>query len=246
MNIAVRAARKEAFDPVLRSIGFDGVDISFPSWDKRDQILSEDFEDKIMKRYSKLFESGLKVLQTHLTYYPGHLAPLGNGTYEEYEAYFLPVLQKEIALTAKMNCNIAVIHLYFNASREVSREKNLALIEKLMPALEKNNVTLAIENIYGKDCGEVFLTTAEDLLFYTDRFPGDRVGVCLDTGHAVGRRQDPIEMAKKLSTRLKALHVHSNVPGHDVHMPPAFFPNVNILLLLFSEGLNSYGLPKGD
>ena len=81
---------------------------------------------------------------------------------------------------------------------------------------------LSIENIYGPYCGEAHLTTAEDLLFYTDHFHSEHLGVCLDTGHAIARRQDLIEMAQRLGAAIKALHVHSNVPERDLHLPPYF------------------------
>ena len=86
-----------------------------------------------------------------------------------------------------------------------------------MPTLEKCGVTLAIENIYDKGATDAHFTTADDLMYYTDLFDSEYVGVCLDTGHAVVMRQKPVELLKALGTRVKAVHLHSAVPGYDIH-----------------------------
>ena len=64
--------RIESLYSDLKQIGFAGVDVNFPAWDKRDDILSENFEDIMMERYKQIIDGGLKVCQTHLTYYPDH------------------------------------------------------------------------------------------------------------------------------------------------------------------------------
>ncbi len=227
MDISIRNRGVDPLYPDLKQIGFDGVDFGFPGWERREKILAEDFESSILQTYRRIADAGLEVSQVHLTYYPGHLPPLGKGAYADFEDYMLPILTKEIAIAAKMNCRLAAIHLYFEESLEKSREGNLQLIEKLLPTLEEHGVVLAIENIYGPGYRDVHLSTAEDLLFYIDRFESDYVGACLDTGHAVTRKQNPVEAVRKLGSALKALHVHSNISGYDLHMPPCMIRNVD-------------------
>ena len=227
VDISVRDTKIESFYPELKRIGFNGVDVNFPAWDQREYILSEKFKDTVMENYKHISNVGLKVCQTHLTYYPGHYPPLGDGSYKAFEDYMLPIFMRELELVSKMNCNIAVIHLYFEESRENSRAGNIQLIGKLLPIAEKSNVILSIENIFGYLHADVHLSTAEDLLYYTDHFNSDHLGICLDTGHAVTRRQDPIEMAGKIGSALKALHVHSNVPERDLHLPPYLINRVD-------------------
>jgi sugar phosphate isomerase/epimerase len=206
----------------LKSIGYDSLDVKFPLWNARDSILSDEIDRVFSEKYEKIREANFTVCQTHLTYYPSHLPPLGDGSYEAFLAYMLPIFEKEIRMTAKMNCPIAVIHLYFEETRDESRKKNLDLLARLLPVAKEAGVTLAIENLYGKECSDIYLTTAEDLLYYTEHFSDDHIGVCLDTGHAIARGQDPIEMLKALGRRVKALHVHSNLKGYDLHLPPCF------------------------
>ena len=227
MDISVRDIKIEKLYPQLKDIGFDGLDVSFPKWDQREFILSDEFEDVMMQKYQAIQAAGFKVCQPHLTYYSGHLPPLGDGTYEAFEAYMLPILQKEIGIVAKMNCPLAVIHLYFEESIENSRTGNIRLLSTLLPLLEEHRVTLAIENIFGPKAGEAHLSTAEHLLYYTNYFKNPYIGVCLDTGHAITRQQHPVKMLKKLGETVKALHLHASVHGKDMHLPPALVNNVD-------------------
>lgn len=227
MDISIKDVKLEGLYPSLRQIGFDGLDCRLPAWDQREAILAPDFEESVLESYRAIRRAGLKVSQVHLTYYPGHLPPLGDGGYEDFAAYMLPIFEREIALTAKMDCPVAVIHLYFDTERETSREGNLQLLRTLLPILTEHRVVLAIENIYGPKAGEAYLSTAEDLLYYVDAFKGPYIKVCLDTGHAITRSQDPVRMLEKLGDAVAALHVHASVPGKDMHLPPMLVPNVD-------------------
>lgn len=222
MNISVGCMDIEEIYPKVKEMGFYGLDFGFPVYNDREIILADEFEDSILKKYKAINDAGLKICQTHLTFYPGHLEPLGDGSYKAYEDYMLPIIIKEIEIIAKMNCKVAAAHLYFHDSKEVSRQGNIELIKKLLPVLEKNDVSLAIENVYGHNYSDIHLSTAEDLLFYTDYFKSEYVGVCLDAGHAVILHQNPIEMIKAINKNLKGLHVHATIEGVDLHLPPYF------------------------
>ena len=220
MNISVTDNSRDIFTE-LKEIGFYGLDVGFAEYSAREQILAGDF-GSFPKKYQLIKNAGLKMCQTHLTYYPGHLKPLGNGTYKDYEDYMLPMFIKEIEFASYMNCRTAVMHPYFEKSKENSRNGNLTLIEKLLPVLEKNNVILSVENIFGPNYTDVHHTTADDLLFYAEHFNSPYLGICLDTGHAVTLNQNPIEMLKAVKNHLTALHVHRTVPGQDMHLIPYF------------------------
>ena len=222
MEISVRDSGVDAMYRELRKMGYDGLDVSFPSWDMREYILSDEYEEATRRKHLRLVEEGLRVYQTHLTMYPSHLTPIGDGSYEDFEEYMLPIFLRELELNKMLDCDIAVIHLYFDSSRENSQKGNLMLLERLLPTAEKQGVKIAIENIYAKGRTEAYLSTSEDLLFYTEHFKSELLGVCLDTGHAITRGQSPEKMVKELGSSLKALHLHSNVQGGDLHLPPLF------------------------
>ena len=204
----------------IKEAGFDGVDLSFADYLRRDEILSEEYTREIEKIGKAAREASLDICQTHLTYYPGHIPPIGDGSYEAFEDFILPLLHKEIELTAMLGCSVAAIHLYFEADREQSRAGNLRLIEKLLPTLERCGVVLAIENIYGPDYSDAHLSTVRDLLYYVNEFASPYVGICLDTGHAVIRGQDPVAMLAEARESLCGLHIHSTVPNIDLHSIP--------------------------
>lgn len=219
MKITVACESAEYYS-AIKNAGFDGIDFSFAPYDKRDHILSERYTGEIATSFAALQQMGLRVFQTHLTYYPGHIPPIGNGTYADFEDYMLPILEREIELTAALGCGCAVIHLYFEKDREKSRSGNVSLISKLIPTLQKHGVVLAVENIYGPDYSDAHLSAAEDLAYYADYFGDDCVGVCLDTGHAIIRGQCPADMLAVLGDRLKAVHLHTTVPQIDLHSIP--------------------------
>ena len=220
MNISISDIESEKLYSKFKEIGFYGIDISFPSWEQSEYILSKHYESDLLSKFKKIDELGLKVAQTHLTYYPGRLKPIGDGSYEAYEEFILPILSREIKLTSQMNCSVAVAHMYYRGTPEENRERNVRLIRKLLPVLEKNNVILAIENTYGNGYSTSCLSTAEDILYYIDYFKSRHIGACLDVGHAVTVNLDPLTMIKTLGSAIKAVHLHSNVPGKDLHLPP--------------------------
>ena len=219
MNISI-ICNDAACYSTIKSSGFCGIDFSFPNAPDCKDVLTQEYYDSVLEKHQLLKENGLYVAQTHLSIMPAHIEPLGDGTYQSFEEYMLPILLKEIELTAKMNCRTAVIHLYFENDKEKSRAGNIQLISKLLPTLEKHNVILSIENIFGPRLSDAHLSSAEDLLFYIDYFKSENLGICLDTGHAVVLKQNPTEMLKKIGANLTALHIHTTVLPDDMHLIP--------------------------
>ena len=218
MNISIKA--NEKFYKDLKEIGFYGIDFPFGAFSDREKLLSKEFEDSIAEKSEKIKSYGLKVCQTHLTYYPGHLEPIGDGTYKAFEEYMLPIFEKQLELTKKLGCDTAVIHLYFEKDREKSRAGNIELLKKLLIVAEKNGVALAIENIYGPNYSDAHLSTKDDLLYYINYFKNPHLGICLDTGHAVIRGENPVFLLKSLYKHIVALHIHTTVPNMDLHAVP--------------------------
>ena len=221
MKITIKEPKDPALFSYLKELGYAGIDYSFPSFKDRQHLMSRDFELAFAGRMEKIRAAGLLVWQCHLTYYPTHLEPLGDGSYAVYEAEILQILEKEIRLAAEYGIKIAVIHLFVGADQASSREGNLILLKKLLPILKEADVTLAIENIYNKGCTDAYLSSAEDLLYYVRHFDDRHIAVCFDSGHAVARGEKPLEMLRELGDKVAALHLHSNVPGKDLHLPPA-------------------------
>ncbi len=219
----ISAKISEKYLSAAAEIGYCGVDESFAAYTERKLILSEEYDRKILAYYEKIKSHSLRVVQTHMSILPSHHERLGG--YEAYEDYFLPIFEKEIALTAKMHCPTAVMHPYYADTQEASREGNVRLIERLLPTLEAHNVILSLENIYGAGYGEAHHSTAEDLLYYAEYFRSPYVGICFDTGHAVIRGQNPSAMLQKVAPYLTALHAHTTVAEQDLHTIPCTVGN---------------------
>lgn len=218
MNISI--CDRNGFYKELKEIGYYGLDFAFDSFFKREFILSDEYFDFIMEKYKRISDEGLKVCQTHLTYYSGE-----NGTYKEFEESMIPMLIKEIELTKVLNCKVCVLHLYIGQNREVSHTCNIQLLSKLIPVAEKNGIILAIENTYdGESYGDSYICTYEDFVFYMDYFKTPSLGICLDTGHAVIRKEDPVELFKKLKKHIVALHLHTTTENIDMHAIPFTLP----------------------
>ena len=217
MKTSVSTVREE-YIKTVSDIGFDGLDESFLGYASRDEILDPLYTDSVMHRYSSVRDAGLFVAQTHLTFWPSHVEQ--PRSYLEYEEYMLPILKKEIELTAKMDCRVAVMHPYFEADAEPSFEGNILLIEKLMPTLISTDVTLAVENVFAKGRTDAHHSTADRLLRYANHFADPHVGACLDTGHAAVFGVDPCKMLTELGDSLVAIHAHSTVVGMDLHAIP--------------------------
>lgn len=227
--------------PYLNEIGYCGLDVPFEAFDKKDFILRDEYTDFILKKSRRISSAGLKVCQTHLTYYPGHIKPIGNGTYEKFEDYMLPIFLKEIKLTKLMNCKVCVIHPYFENDKIGSRSGNIKLLSKLLPVAEEYGVILAIENVYGNKYSDAHISTYEDFMFYMDCFKSPFLGICLDTGHAVILKQNPVELFKKLKDRIAALHLHTTAGNVDLHSIPymtSYCENID-WIELYKEIINS-------
>ena len=73
---------------------------------------------------------------------------------------------------------------------------------------------------------DVYLSTAEDLLYYADHFDSPYVGVCLDTGHVgIFENMSVGEAVRVFGDKLRTLHIHDTITGYDLHIMPYFGKN---------------------
>ena len=220
MDISIASGKEEFFED-LKKIGYSGVDFPMIIYDNMSEVIpSKEYADSIMKRYQRLKDMGLCAYQSHLTFWPDHFEPF--ATPEAYAKHFAPLYARQIELTSEIECRTAVVHLHRGKDADVVRKGNIVLIESLLPTLAKNGVVLAIENVFDSGVTDGNMTTAEDLLFYINYFKSKNLGICLDTGHAVALNQNPVEMLKAVSQHLAAVHIHTTIPGEDLHRIPNF------------------------
>jgi len=170
---------------MMKLAGFDGVDLNM-CHDMMDnaKILTAEWSRKVFDDAEALKAEGLEISQCHLPYYPGHLPLPGDGSIEAFVDLVSESWAHAIEIAGQVGCPVAVMHPFFdmNAEAEKTYEGNVRLIEKLMPAMKKWNVKLALENCYGhngdyvdghaarpEDIMEILRRTDEDLTPTLDR-----------------------------------------------------------------------------
>lgn len=123
-----------------------------------------------------------------------------------------------------------VVHIDFcdGKSKELARRTTLDYFSALVLALKETGVTMCIENFFFYISGEKswasnFYSDAEDICDVIDtlnEMHGLHFAACLDTGHAVVAKNDPVEMLRVLGRRTKVLHIQDNLGVKDNHLIP--------------------------
>ena len=209
---------------IMKQAGFQGIDLALcHGQDDPKNLLTDEWHREAVFMADCAKKAGLELAQCHLPYYPGHLELPGDGTPAYFESYMLPAYEQALKVCGEVGCHMAVMHLFTVLNDdEQTLSGNVALIRRLLPLMEKYDVKLALENVFCRRNSQYltgFVAYAENLLKVIDGVGSDRVGVCIDTGHANIFRMDTAQMARQCGKRLFALHVNSNA-GHDEHAVP--------------------------
>ncbi len=107
-----------------------------------------------------------------------------------------------------------------NLSKEEYFKQNLEFYRLLLPAMEKNNVSVLIENSTKKNMGDnYYFLTGEEMAEFLHMADHPLFGACWDTGHAncEGHQYEDI-MA--LGDGLRAIHFNDNSGRGDEHVLP--------------------------
>ena len=136
--------------------------------------------EQAKKFAGELTESGLSFGDAHAPY--GMHWDLICVFEEERPALF--IRQKmALIMAAELGCKTITMHTGADhLFPEIPAEKHLSracdMLEKLLPEAEKLNITIAVENGWGK------LTSLDALLYLREKFPSPNFGFCYDSGHA--------------------------------------------------------------
>lgn len=111
---------------------------------------------------------------------------------------------------------------------EALKKANIKWFDKIINEAVKNNVGIAIENMFSpwdhelKGKKRMYCDLLEHLLELVDEFASPYVGVCWDTGHANVQGYDQAECLYIIGKRLKALHIADNDGHSDQHYAPYY------------------------
>ena len=221
MRIAGVSCRESA--AMMKKAGFDGVDLGMcHDQTSPEKIQRPEWMDVLRDQAAALKAEGLEIAQCHMPFYPGSFVqahPCGDS-YQAFEDFMLPGALRALEACGEIGCHLAVMHPFFDeSSPRLTCEGNIRLIEKMMPLMEKYDVRLALENVYGINYANVHASRPEDIMAIILRADSPLVGACIDTGHANIFRIDVGNMARTYGRHLFALHVNGNAGG-DAHVIP--------------------------
>lgn len=97
-------------------------------------------------------------------------------------------------------------------------------LKELIPAAERLNLVIALENMLPGMDGNRFGSRPEHFTIFAERFSHPHFGFCLDTGHAnVSYHPDgPIVFFDVMKKYLVAFHIQDNPGDRDVHLAPGY------------------------
>lgn len=236
----VEADPKAGFAMLARA-GFSCADFSLNGYLLNTDIYRSDlnrFFDASVPELEHFFEphrraaaeAGITINQMHMPY------PIGvPGAKPEVNDYLRDaVAVKSMEICRFFGCRHIVVHglklTRFLGSEEAEWEYTEQFLNFLAPAAREMGIVICIENLYDGVGGHLIegpccnaKKAAERIDRINDRFHGEVVGFCLDTGHANLVGIDFESFIETLGPRLKVLHIHDNDGVGDLHQIPFTF-----------------------
>jgi len=210
----------EQFDEPLADLIAGHQFSSLEIWGMRPHV---DYDDPgaVELLSHRLVKRGIRVLSVHAPVYHTIEDALAGRwlslTSEDPEGRDQAVLETEkvIRFAGRMGAKRVVLHPgdagnSWNAS---TRERLQSSLDRLMKTAEREEICLAMENITSE------LSVTDHLMMMLDQYDPERVGVCLDMGHA-NLNEEPVRAIKRCGPRIETLHVHDNDGQWDAHWVP--------------------------
>lgn len=202
----------------LKELGYNAVDYQAFCTDCLSGLYTYDdkrFEEFLLRDKSDAEKLGLEIIQTH------GLWPFDDRETELWQKKF-DAMVKSIKGSAILGAEYVVIHpvmpTWWNESPHHDEDvlENIEYMRKLVPYAKEYGVKIALENMPSKvvPCG-----TIKELIDCIDTVDSEFLVACFDTGHC-HVSEDVGEMTRKLSDRLKCLHIHDNDGTYDSHKMP--------------------------
>ncbi len=170
-------------------------------------------------------EYGIRFNQSHLPYYD-----VGAEKDGDRAALMETLIERSLYGTAMLGARWAVTHPFtvYGEGEKTAMEANLEYFAPKVRLAAREGVGIALENDdgfrRGALCPGVYCADIGELIRLADAFgDGEHAGICYDFGHANLRspalhRQN----LNRLSSRLRAVHVHDNHGAADEHLMPFF------------------------
>ncbi len=247
MDIGVQTKNVIRFDEplegfmMLKRAGFSCCDFSLNACLTSDDLYRQkanDFFDRPAGALRDFFApcreaaqaAGIRISQMHMPY-PMYV-PEGKKEWNDY--LFSVAAPKSMEICAFMECPYIVVHgfklSHYLGSEEAEWEKTSEFLESLAPMAKELGICLCVENLYTSVGGHIVegpccdaRKAAKRIDEMNERFGGEVLGFCFDTGHANLVGIDFEDFIAALGHRLKVLHIHDNDGCEDLHQIPFTF-----------------------
>ena len=143
----------------------------------------------------------------------------------EYNEFFLRMMKRALEIDARLGIPWAVMHPVSclenpDPDPEADVKFNVDYYAPLYEIGAARGVGFAFENMADVDGRRRFGATPDDLRAIVDAFPGEKKGVCWDTGHGNRQYIDQIPALKEIAPLLVCTHIDDNVGEKDLHHLP--------------------------
>ena len=203
----------------IKEAGFDSLDfpISVYSRPLDSPLRKDDWREWVRSVREISDELQLPVTQAHASW--EQAIPLDFSYEAPYEIYL-----RTMEACHMLGCRHLIFHpvLYLHrieneATKDVIHEWNVRWFRELLPYAEKFDLIINLENTFDyrhvqRDGDPIFTyTNAADMLRLREGIGGDRVRICLDTGHANISGQNVPAMIRAYGSYLTTLHMNDNL-----------------------------------
>ena len=224
--------REEAIRMIARA-GFDCADLGLfnhtMTFGHDDPLLQDGYREYALQLKKTAEENGICFNQAHA---PFSMDMLVWETDETAWEDVLFRLRRSIEATGLIGAPRIVVHpvqymVYWDTDPEYMLNKNREFYRLLIDAAKEANVRICLENMWQRDPNTMIIrdsicASPYEFARYVDTFnqDADVFCACLDTGHCVISKHDPVNAVRVLGHRLEALHVHDTDLFRDLHTCP--------------------------
>lgn len=194
--------------PKLSAIGYRNLDLNFCEMMNPTSSLNSEREGEYLSILKELkTELDVDYVQSHVPYTGDYLA-LEHAKQKKLDS----LIKKAIEYSALLDVDTIVIHPI-----KGSIDDNLKYFERVLKDVP-DNCKLAIENMDSKE--ELYDPKA--LVSLVKQLQSDKVGLCLDTGHAALNYDSLVPVIEEMGPYLIATHIADNHGLKDEHLLPFF------------------------
>lgn len=205
---------------LIADAGFDGID--FSDCYESSFVNFDGYLEKAEEIRQRAEKRGVVFCQSHA---PFVRKLLKQGDWD----HAIERTKRSIEVTSVLGAEIAVVHPFqsgnYVTDSEILYEQNMNFFRALIPACEKYNVKVAIENMTwrsssGGKCDGV-CGIPQEFKRYIDDLDSEYITGCLDFGHLTVNQREPQDVLRYLgSKRITSLHIHDNDYLNDRHALP--------------------------